>query len=474
MPLINDELGYRGQVDAVIEEGDELIPVEYKIGKGPPDNHDRAAVALVAMALELSAEKQVKKSYLYYTGERRRYEINIDADLRNFSLMLLQRARKILGMDSPPKATREPKCKGCCWEEICAPDLEDAVEARKKARVVPRSRFDRVLYVDKEGCYVRKSGGSLIVTKDRETIASVGIQTLDQVILVGRGVHISTPALRELCSSNIDVVLLTKSGRCEGRLWSPGLKNPALKRAQFQKSLDPAFKLRTSLAIVRAKINNQRIMLQRLKRKRKIKELDAALNWMQKLSEKALRAEDVSELMGFEGEASKAYFNAISAVVRESGFSMTGRSRRPPRDRFNSILSFCYSMLLKEVLSALEIAGLDPCIGLFHSEKYGRPALALDIMEEFRPIIADAVALKLVNQKIIQPEHFLERLGIYELKESGRKKVYETWENKMTEPILHPLFRSRFSYRRTIEAQARILAKSFEGETKEYIPFRAR
>ncbi|MBT9169173.1 MAG: CRISPR-associated endonuclease Cas1 [Syntrophomonadaceae bacterium] len=195
-------------------------------------------------------------------------------------------------------------------------------------------------------------------------------------------------------------------------------------------------------------------------------------NDLEKISDQT----NINELLGLEGIASRSWFESLPHMIKreETDFFFSGRNRRPPRDPINALLSFSYSMLVKDIIGELMRVGLDPYIGFLHSSVYGRPALALDLMEEFRPIIADSVVLTAVNTGMVRPDHFENVKMNCRMNESGRKSFFRAYRNRMNEEIAHPVFGYKLSYRRTIELQARILAKVLQGEIKEYIPFTVR
>jgi CRISPR-associated protein Cas1 len=193
------------------------------------------------------------------------------------------------------------------------------------------------------------------------------------------------------------------------------------------------------------------------------------------LADQAEQAESAASLLGIEGTAARLYFEAFPALLTAAdalpGPSFTGlRNRRPPTDAVNCLLSFCYSLLTKEMLAACLAVGFDPYIGLYHRPRFGRPALALDLAEEFRPLLADSTVLRLINNREIAASGFLVRAGAVTLTADGRKTVIRAWERRMTTSVRHPLFGYQVSYRRAVELQARILAARLTGELDAYQP----
>ena len=223
--------------------------------------------------------------------------------------------------------------------------------------------------------------------------------------------------------------------------------------------------------MIAGKIKNCRVLLRRNGEDavtRRVAQLAA-------LAEQAEQAEDAASLLGIEGTAARLYFEAfpslLTGAARLPGPSFTGlRNRRPPTDAVNCLLSFCYGLLTKELLAACLAVGFDPYIGLYHRPRFGRPALALDLAEEFRPLLADSTVLTCVNNREVGPSDFLVRAGRVTLTAEGRKAVIRSWERRMTTEVRHPMFGYKVSYRRAVELQARILAARLTGELPAYTP----
>jgi CRISPR-associated protein Cas1 len=228
--------------------------------------------------------------------------------------------------------------------------------------------------------------------------------------------------------------------------------------------------------MVSGKIRNQWVLLRRNARS----EPTRTLGQLRALEELAAETAGAAELRGIEGTAARLYFEAFPAMLLATdglpgpAYGFAGRTRRPPTDAVNCLLSFCYGLLTKDTFAALLAVGFDPYIGLFHRPRFGRPALALDLAEEFRPLLADSVTLKLVNTGEAKPTHFLVRAGGVALTAEGRRVVIRAWERRMETLVRHPVFGYRISYRRVIEVQARLLAAALVGEVPRYVPFTTR
>jgi CRISPR-associated protein Cas1 len=311
-------------------------------------------------------------------------------------------------------------------------------------------------------------GGRLTVTKYRELLASVRLIDVRHVCVYGN-VQVTAQAMRELFSRDVDVFHFTGGGWLLGLTTGLPSKNVMLRIRQFTASADE--QLEDARRMIAGKIRNCRVLLRRNggeSAARKVGQLAA-------LAEHAERAGDASSLLGIEGAAARLYFEAFPSLLSGAdtlpGPSFTGlRNRRPPADAVNCLLSFCYGLLAKETLAACLAVGFDPYVGLLHRPRFGRPALALDLAEEFRPLLADSVVLTMINRKEIAPSDFVIRAGAVSLTADGRKTVLRAWERRMGAEVRHPKFGYEVTYRRAVEVQARILAAHLLGELPSYEP----
>jgi CRISPR-associated protein Cas1 len=324
------------------------------------------------------------------------------------------------------------------------------------------------LYVTETGARIEKEYKRLLVTKHDEVLAAAPLSRVSKVVLVGR-VGATTPALLSLLDAGVGLSFVNRSGHLRGRLMPPTIPNAPLRKAQYLREDDPAFCLTLSKAVVRGKLHNSRTLMMRLKRRRHIQG-----PWLARVDDARAqvgRVQSLAALRGVEGSAAKAYFAHIRQAVRPEMRSGK-RSRRPPKDPFNALLSLGYSLLYESVISALEIVGLDPYIGFFHADKYGRPALALDMVEEFRAPIVDSLVLTLVNKRMIRPKDFEPggNGGVY-LSRRARRVFYREFSDRLEVRTLHPVAGRRLTYRQWFEVQARILARFIHNKTEAYHPF---
>ena len=328
------------------------------------------------------------------------------------------------------------------------------------------------LYVTEQGARIEKEYRRLLVAKHDDVLLAAPLGRVSEVVLVG-GVGATTPALLMLLDAGIPLSFVTRAGKLRGRLTPPSPKNLPLRHAQYERARDPGFCLAVGRAIVDGKLRNSRALAYRMRRSRP--QIAAALlERIEHAVEAVARADDLDTLRGVEGAAAKAYFQVLRGALRPE-MTFEKRTRRPPRDPANALLSFGYTLLTQNLMTACEVVGLDPYDGFFHADKYGRPALALDLVEEFRGPVVDSVVQLVINKRIIGPRDFTERPGggIY-LSNRGLRRFLQQYTRRLNTAILHPRYDRRLTYQRIFEVQARLLAKTIGGELDNYRPFRVR
>jgi CRISPR-associated protein Cas1 len=336
------------------------------------------------------------------------------------------------------------------------------------------------LYVTTPESYLRLENDTIRVEVEREVKLRVPLHHVGAVVCMGN-VGLSTPLIHRLADEGVALVLLDGNGRFKARIEGAVSGNVLLRRAQHDRSMDAAFTLETARACVAGKIRNARQVLLRGAREAKAADDTAAITRGADDLAASLRAlpqsADLDTLRGVEGEAARQYFAALNLLVRadaRDAFRMDGRTRRPPRDRMNALLSFLYSMWMNDCRSALEAAGLDPQVGFLHALRPGRAALALDLMEEFRPF-ADRLALTLINRAQIGAGDFAEREGGAVLLDGdARKTVVVAYQERKQEEMTHPLLAQPLALGLLPLIQARLLARAIRGETEGYLPFLTR
>lgn len=328
------------------------------------------------------------------------------------------------------------------------------------------------LYLNEQQSIVKKRDGYLIVQYPDRQKKEVPLIKVTQVVVSG-DVTLTTPALHTLLEQGIEVCFLSFYGHFRGRLSPPIARNVQLRKAQYRTHANPEQALSIAQACVRGKLENMRTILLHANRTMPCDEIQEATVGIRHMVQQTAQATTTGSLLGVEGNGSALYFGVFGKLLRDP-LNFTHRRRRPPTDPVNALLGLSYTLLLHQVLAAIQIVGFDPCLGFLHQPRQGRPTLALDLMEEFRPIIADSVVLNVLNHHMLTGKDFQDELGVVHLKPEARKTFYAKFEERLQEEIQHPHFGYRTSYRRCIELQARLLAKRLTGEIPEYRSFGVR
>jgi CRISPR-associated protein Cas1 len=276
-----------------------------------------------------------------------------------------------------------------------------------------------------------------------------------------------------LLEAGVGLTFITRSGRLRGRLLPPVSKNIPARQAQYAAAGDPAFCLKVSRGFVDGKLRNSRTLAYRVARRLAISPSDE-LERLNQSIEGIEEAGDIPALMGLEGAGGRAYF-AVWRQAFTGELRFERRTRRPPKDPINAMLGLGYSLLAQNLMTACEVVGLDPYDGFFHADKHGRPALALDLMEEFRAVVVDSVVQTLVNKRIVRADDFGPGpgSGVY-LNRRGLKRFFAQYSRRLNTQVTHPYYRRRLTYQQCFEVQARLLRKVIEGELDDYPPFRVR
>lgn len=332
------------------------------------------------------------------------------------------------------------------------------------------------LFVQTQGAYLRLKNGTLTVQADESTKLRVPLHHLGGLVVFGN-VLISPFLLAQCSEEGRSVVWCSREGRFQGRLQSPVSGNVLLRRAQHEAFQNPETALYLCKRFVGGKLRNAQTVLQRAARddSEHGSLFSGASGQILHARRQLQDAESIETVRGIEGNAAAVYFNVFPSLLRVGDLSFSGRSKRPPRDPVNAALSFVYMMLNSACQSALESVGLDPQVGFLHVLRPGRPALALDLMEEFRTWLADRLVITLINRKQLRLENFEERPGgAVNLNESGRRIVIEAFQQKKQEQVNHPGFKSPVPIGLLPFVQARLLARFLRGDLKAYPPFRAR
>lgn len=341
-------------------------------------------------------------------------------------------------------------------------------------------RMLNTIYVTSEDAWLRKDGANLVVEVDGAERGRAPLHLLDGVVSFGRAG--ASPALLAACAeAGITVSHLAPNGRFLARVEGQRTGNVLLRRTQFRVADDPARKAVIVQGIVAAKAANQRAVIRRALRDHgeamgtaACEALDLAERRLTDVARRTLVAPDVETLRGLEGEAALVYFGVFAHLVRvdDPAFAFRGRSRRPPLDRLNALLSFLYAILGHDCRSALEAHGLDPQVGFLHADRPGRASLALDLMEELRPVLADRLALSLVNRRQLGPDDFvIEEAGGVRLTDEARKRVLVAWQERKRDELRHPFLQESMALGLVAHVQAQLLARHLRGDLDGYPAF---
>jgi len=333
------------------------------------------------------------------------------------------------------------------------------------------------LYVTTQGAYLAKEGETVVVKVDGKACLKLPIHTLGSIVCFGQ-VNLS-PFLMHFCSEQkVCVSFLTENGRYLAKVQGPVSGNVLLRRNHYRKADDADFTKQMARLVVAGKIVNSRSVLQRSIRdhsqktgSEEIKKASASLK--AKLNELQPNP-SLDSIRGAEGDAARTYFNVFDHLItsQKQSFKFNGRSRRPPLDNINCLLSFLYTLLVHDIRSALEAVGLDPQVGFLHRDRPGRPGLALDMMEEFRPFIADRLALTLVNLNQVRPSGFQKTASnAVVMDDDTRKTVLISYQKRKQDEILHPFLEEKVSLGLLFHVQAMLLARCLRGDLEAYPPF---
>ncbi len=318
------------------------------------------------------------------------------------------------------------------------------------------------IHLTLQGAQAHLENHRLRVTHQGQEVAAVPLGQIQGLVVWGR-VHLTQPLMAALLEQGIPVIFLTQNGRYRGRLQGPQTPHVALRRAQYRRLEESDWVLETARGIVQAKLRHQRALLQRHGRRYGLQEqeLEQAIQGLNQALRQTMRKRSLQSLRGVEGAATRWYFRGFRVLLREP-WTFPGRRRRPPTDPVNALLSLGYTLLTQKAVAAVEAVGLDPYAGLFHQERYGRPALALDLAEEFRPVV-DGVVLKILHQGVLSTEDFqFDEEGGVRLSREALRTFLKAFENRFTQRFRHPVRRQMLTLNQCLVEQAHQLARRIE------------
>jgi CRISP-associated protein Cas1 len=485
--LSDDEHGITGKFDGIYETENEVIPVEDKRSSSPQGdkpfivegfelqgdiwNNDQMQLAAQCLLLQANGFP-CTKGYVYYRGNNKKLPLVFNEQLRNALFAIIEKAHQTANSDTLPEPlTGSEKCVRCSLNELCLPDETQFIKQKiDEPRKIIVGRDDAgIVYAVTSGTYISKKNDALIIDIPNEPQRTIPLKDVSHVC-IGNHCQITTQAIIALVKKDATINFVTPGGWLEAIVTTPLSKNIHLRKKQFARFNDETFIVHLARNIVTAKISNQRTIL-----RRNMQGDNDCLDRLHELGERLNNASSIDTIRGLEGAAANIYWeNFPKALLDDKNFDMTSRNKRPPRDPVNALLSYGYTLLARDFYSAIVAVGLDPMMGFYHKIVAGRPALALDMMEAFRPLIVDSTVLRVINGNIIKKDDFLELSGCCQMKLGAKKKWLAAYENRVDELITHPMFEYRMSYRRILQLEVRLLARVLEGEFDEYVPLMTR
>jgi CRISPR-associated protein Cas1 len=518
--LESEALGLIGVVDIVEGGPDGAEIIDYKKGsarrgvEGEREAKEPDAVQVAAHALLLREHGvNAVRGAIYYAADKRRVPVEFSEELFARVRSTVEEARAVAASGRcPPPLKNDPRCLYCSAYPVCLPNetlwwskrrkaaegesqtqfsfvaqteddvrdrileaLDFAAESGKGPPTLepPRPEHDdgEVLVIQTPGAQLGQRGEQLVVSVKGEEVRKLPGQQVRAIYCYG-AIQMTAQAVETCLDLGVDVAYFSPAGRFIGLLRGLPASGVDARRGQYRLFELPAVRLHLAREIIRAKIHNQRVMLMR---NGEVPERVSKL--MASFRDATESARDMTELLGIEGKAAAVYFEQFESMLKQREdwkFDWRGRNRRPPRDPVNALLSLGYSMLAKELTGVCHAVGLDPFLGFMHQPRYGRPALALDLMEEFRPLTADSVAISLINRGELGPEDFIRSANGTFLNEAGRKRFWEGWFRRLDTEVSHPEFEYKMAYRRMLEVQARQLWRFVRGEAAAYHGFTTR
>lgn len=491
LALTSESLGLTATLDLAEISGRVAVPVEYRKGRskrvstkmsagnseetsGAPVSRpeawptDRVQVGLQCLLLE-EAGYTVRDAVIYYAEEKLRLDVKVDDDLRNEALDILERAKRCAEGPRPLPLVNDERCERCSLQPVCLPDeinfqrSQPSVFDSGPRRIWPPRDDGFHVVAQQNGAKVGVRDAALRITDSNgEVVKAVPLVNVESLSLLG-SVQITTQAVRALAENHTPIAFLSFGGRLVAMVDPLDSVSAEVRRAQIRQFDRPEICVELARSLVSAKIMNQRTLLVR-----NSSHLPSAVATdLANEARGAANAESIGSARGHEGQAAAIYFRHFSGMVKSplaAEFEANGRKRRPPPDPINSCLSLAYTMLAHECVAALRLARLEPSIGGFHVSRPGRPALALDLMEPFRPLIADSVVISCFNRGELNEGHFLRTAAGCVLTDAGRRSFFSALGRRMDTEVTHPVFKYRLSYRRMIVLHARMIAAWLTGE----------
>ncbi len=486
--LENDQLGIKGKVDAVKTQHGQLIPYEHKRGRCAKDDDgeptawisDRIQLLAYAMLLELEQDLPVRFGRIRYHASNVTVNVLLDDEGRAEVLESIDEAKELRkSVERPSVTDNERLCVHCSLAPVCLPEEarlaktastdQELGDPSDTLRLFPAEDERKILHVVEPGVHIGKSGDQIKVTYLDRTEFKLPAKQVSQIVIHGLG-QISTQMLRMCATEDIGVHYISGGGQYIGSFAAGSSKRIQRKIRQFKALVDPDICIRLARQLVSCKADMQRQVLMRSVRKDQETQVQMAKVAKQmKILQSFLGAvNDRDRLRGFEGSIAALYFSVFSQLILpelQPQFAFNKRTRRPPRDRVNALLSFGYALLIKDVVNAINVVGLDPAFGFYHQPRSSAPPLALDIMELFRVILVDIPVINSLNRSQWDPDADFSIAGTQVwLSDEGKKKFFIVYERRKADNWKHPVIGYSLTYSRMIELEVRLLEKEWMNE----------
>ena len=481
LALESSELGICGVIDLLKRSPDGISWVIYDYKHGSPlkdvngefcaKEADIVQVQLYTM-LARYHRYNISGAMIYYAETKTLIDVNID-NAEDKLLKIIAEVKAVALNDLPEPLNNDNRCLFCSMNSVCLPEESLYWKSQKKiTKTIDRPPLaenvsGEILIVHEPQAWLSKKGDLIQVSVNGSVISKHPLHLLRSIFIYGAA-QLSTQVICTCLTEGIQVVFFSPAGKFIGKLDTLTISGLDSRHGQYKIAESEIHSVKIAVPMIKAKINNQRVLLQR----NGFLQDRSSLDLLRELRKKTANVQSREELQGIEGKAAAVYFDNFTSMLRNEAFAdlFSGRNRRPPRDPVNAMLSLGYSILSSEISGICSAVGLDPACGLLHAPRFGRPALALDIMEEFRPLIVDSVVLSVINRNSVELDDFIFSSQGCVLKKSAHQAFWNAYARRMSEELIHPTFHYRMSYRRLIEIQVRQLWRIFRGDCTEYYP----
>lgn len=483
LALESKSLGIHGIIDLVEQENGIVSILDYKRGNPRilPDgelaakDYDAVQIGAYAMLMQDNGYK-IDKAFIYYASAKKRIQVKLEDILFDRIKNIIDQVRKTVAGPMPDPLIEDSRCLYCSLYPVCLPGESRCWKHQSKPGkiLLPPDAEDisgETIIIQDPRSYLSKKNDTFVISIEGKTVSVHPFRCVRYILLFGY-IQFSTQVLMTCLENDIIISLFSSAGRYIGRLDGGTISGLDSRYGQYKTAENEQISVSIARTMIEAKIANQRTFLMR----NAISSNKHILSQLSLCRKKASQALTREGLNGIEGKAAALYFASFPSMIRNPEFQniFLERNRRPPRDPINAMLSLGYSMLAAEITGICDSNGLDPACGLLHVPRYGRPALALDLMEEFRPLIVDSIVISLINRKEINLSHFISASTGCTLNNQGRKIFWNAYFRRMNTEIRHPSFKYSLSYRRMLIIQVRQLWRIFRGDAIHYEPLMPR